>query len=127
MAWVMVGQCVAFALLFSIATWVRARRSGRTPAQSAKMWGTAWMTGGFLFAASLLAAAIIIEAGPIPRPTRYVVFTLAGGAMILSLAGGFIHGWVLRRLDRLGPDPDYGDLDEIPPPAADADSADRTH
>src|SRR5437762_211506 len=120
MAWLVVGLSVFFALFCGVATWVRARRPDRTPEQTFKMWWTAWAAAGFFATGLILATGIIVVDVEIARPIRHVAVALAVAALLVAVAGGFIHTWAARRLRQLGADADYGDLDDLPPPKGNA-------
>jgi heme/copper-type cytochrome/quinol oxidase subunit 3 len=114
--WFLVGQCAFFALFFGVATWVWAHKRDRTPTQTGKMWVTAWVAAGFVSAGVLLTSGGLIAGSPMPRGARYLVAGLAVGAIVAGFIGGAIHGLIARKIQRLGPDADYGDLDNIPAP-----------
>jgi len=116
MAWLIVGKCAFFAIFFGVATWVWHRKRDRTPTETGKMWITAWVSAGFFAAAMLLASGVLIAGYPMPRPAIYIVASLALGAIVSACVGGAIHGLIARRVQGLGPDADYGDLDDIPRP-----------
>ena len=116
MPWLVVGLAFVAAILFAVATWVRARRSDRTPGQTTLMWCAAWLAGGFFFTGIILAIGILVQDVSIPPAIRYVAIALTGATLVLAVAGGLVHGLVLQRIKKAGPDPDYGDLDDLPPP-----------
>jgi cytochrome bd-type quinol oxidase subunit 2 len=120
MPWIVTGLAFVAAILFAGATWVRARRSDRTPDETTKMWWTAWLAGGFFFSGVLLAIGILVHDVALPPAIRYVALAVVAAILVLAVAGGLVHGLVLQRSKEAGPDPDYGELDDIPPPEGSA-------
>ena len=114
MDWLVVGICALFALFFGEATWMCYRRHDRSPTQTGKMWATAWVVAGLFSATLLMAEGILVQGSLHPRPMPYLV--LAVGAIVAAWICGCIHGHIAERILRFGPDADFGDLDDVPPP-----------
>jgi len=115
--WYFVAKLAAFGVFLGVLTWMRARRKNRAPAETALMWFGIWYVGALFFGATLMAAAILIKGDP-PRGAVYPVLGLIVAAAIVALIGGSISAWAARRIERLGPDPDYGEPAEKPAAAA---------
>ncbi|HJZ93502.1 MAG TPA: hypothetical protein VKE40_21680 [Gemmataceae bacterium] len=108
--WFLILLLLVMALYLAGLSWFNYRRLRHQGGATWRVVPALWVASSFLSGAAFLVAVGIVYDGLPPRPAKYYFFGACAACMLVGVAGGVVHGLVLRRWQRRPHvDPDYAD------------------